>query len=80
MKNVVDHTTLVTCKNCQNTFHGAYCNACGQSAHTDKIDKHFLYHEIQHGLLHVDSGIVYTTKELFTRPGHAIREFIEANG
>jgi Protein of unknown function (DUF3667) len=68
---------LVTCKNCGNSFHGHYCNACGQDAHSGKIDKHFLYHEIQHGLLHIDGGILYTLKELFTHPGETIRLFIQ---
>lgn len=68
---------LILCKNCGNNFHGHYCNACGQDAHTGKIDKHFLYHEIQHGLLHIDAGILYTLKELFTNPGKTIRLFIE---
>jgi hypothetical protein len=68
---------LIHCKNCGNSFHGHYCNACGQDAHTDRIDKHFIYHEIQHGLFHIDKGILYTLKELFTNPGTTIRLFIE---
>jgi len=67
----------ITCKNCKNIFKGNYCNICGQDAHTGKINAHFLSHEVQHGLLHVDKGILYTIKELFTRPGYSIREFIE---
>ncbi|MBO0951601.1 DUF3667 domain-containing protein [Fibrella forsythiae] len=34
-------------------------------------------HEIQHGILHVDRGFFFTIKELFTRPGDSIREYIE---
>lgn len=68
---------LIHCKNCGNSFHGHYCNNCGQDAHTGKIDKHFIYHEIQHGLFHIDKGILYTLKELFTNPGKTIRLFIE---
>lgn len=68
---------LIHCKNCGNSFHGHYCNNCGQDAHTGKIDKHFIYHEIQHGLFHIDKGILYTLKELFTNPGKTIRVFIE---
>jgi len=66
-----------TCKNCNQTFTGNYCNNCGQPAKTHKLDFHFLWHDIQHGLLHIDRGIFYSAKELFTRPGHSIREFIE---
>ncbi len=36
-----------------------------------------MWHDIQHGLLHFDAGIPYSLKQLFTRPGHSIREFIE---
>jgi hypothetical protein len=66
-----------TCKNCNHPFTGNYCNHCGQSAETHRLDFHFLAHDIQHGLFHIDRGIFYTAKELFTRPGNSIREFIE---
>ncbi|WP_406843622.1 DUF3667 domain-containing protein [Flavobacterium soyae] len=67
----------ITCKNCQQVYRGHYCNNCGQSAETHKINAHFLWHDIQHGLLHFDKGILYSLKQLFSRPGHSIREFIE---
>ncbi|WPO78112.1 DUF3667 domain-containing protein [Flavobacterium sp. KACC 22761] len=54
-----------------------YCSNCGQPAATHKINIHFLWHDIQHGLLHFDKGITYSLKQLFTRPGHTVREFIE---
>lgn len=66
-----------TCKNCDNTVEGKFCSSCGQAADTHRISTHFLWHDIQHGLLHVDKGILFTAKELFTRPGHSIREFLE---
>jgi hypothetical protein len=67
----------ITCKNCYQTYKGHYCNNCGQPADTHKINAHFLWHDIQHGLFHFDQGILYSLKQLFTRPGHSIREFIE---
>jgi hypothetical protein len=67
----------VMCKNCHQVFRGHYCSNCGQSAETHKINVHFLWHDIQHGLLHFDKGILYSLKQLFTRPGHSVREFIE---
>ncbi len=66
-----------TCKNCQNTFEGNFCSNCGQSADTHPINFHFLWHDIQHGLFHVDKGILFTCKELVTRPGKSINEFLE---
>ncbi|HKO78615.1 MAG TPA: DUF3667 domain-containing protein [Flavobacterium sp.] len=68
---------ITTCKNCHQTYKGHYCSNCGQTAETHPINFHFLWHDIQHGLLHFDNGITYTGKQLFTRPGHSIREFIE---
>lgn len=67
----------ITCKNCHQIYTGHYCNNCGQSAETHKINAHFLWHDIQHGLLHFEKGILYSLKQLFSRPGHSIREFIE---
>lgn len=64
------------CLNCGNYFEGEYCNACGQSIETHRLDLHFIWHDIQHGLFHFDSGILYSFKELFLRPGHSIREYI----
>lgn len=68
---------MVNCKNCNHSFTGRFCSNCGQPADTHKINLHFLWHDIQHGLFHFDKGVFYTVKELFTRPGHSIREFIE---
>ncbi|PBJ15656.1 DUF3667 domain-containing protein [Flavobacterium sp. ACN6] len=67
----------IVCKNCHQVFNGHYCNNCGQPADTHKINSHFLWHDIQHGLLHFDKGILYSLGQLFTRPGNSIREFIE---
>ncbi|KRD10580.1 hypothetical protein ASE21_12870 [Flavobacterium sp. Root901] len=67
----------ITCKNCRQIYTGNYCSNCGQSTETNKINVHFLWHDIQHGLLHFDKGILYSVGQLLTRPGHSIREFIE---
>lgn len=67
----------ITCKNCHQIYKGHYCNNCGQPAETHKINGHFLWHDIQHGLFHFDQGVLYSFKQLFTRPGHSVREFIE---
>lgn len=65
------------CKNCNNAGDGNFCSNCGQSTNTHPINFHYLLHDMQHTLLPVDKGFFYTLKELFTRPGHTIREFID---
>lgn len=68
---------MITCKNCTHQFEGNFCNSCGQSSHTHEINLHFVAHEIQHGIIHVDRGFFYTIRELFTRPGDTIRAYID---
>jgi len=69
-------TTTIICKNCEVNFQGNFCSNCGQSAHTHSINWHYVWHEIEHGIFHVDKGLFYTIKELFTSPGKTIRHFI----
>lgn len=72
------NTDAKACKNCEEELpeNVNYCPNCGQKADTGRINWHFLWHEIQHGIFHVDGGILYTLKELFVRPGHTLREYI----
>src|SRR4051794_564158 len=69
-----NHTT--NCKNCNQQFVGNFCNHCGQAANTHRLSLHYIWHDLQHGLFHFDNGIFYTIKQLLTRPGHTIKEFI----
>ena len=66
-----------TCLNCNTELVGKFCSNCGQDANTHRINSHYLWHDIQHGLTHVDKGMLFTIKELFTRPGNSIRQFLE---
>ncbi len=68
--------STITCKNCNHKFEGNYCNNCGQTAETHEINFNSIIHEIQHGVFHVDKGILYTTKELLTRPGYTISDYL----
>lgn len=64
------------CKNCNNIVKGNFCSSCGQSAKTGRINLHYLWHEIQHSIFHVDKGIFYTLKELTLRPGITIEGYL----
>jgi hypothetical protein len=69
--------TAIICKNCGSQVSGNFCSSCGQRADIHKLNMHFILHDLQHGLFHFDKGVLYTTKQLLTRPGHTIREFLE---
>lgn len=66
------------CLNCKNEVSDQYCSVCGQRTSTHRYSlKHFFMHDLVHGIFHLDKGFLYTIKELLTRPGHSIREFIQ---
>lgn len=69
---------MTHCLNCDQHLSAPYCAHCGQKASTHRYSvKHFIEHDLVHGILHIDKGILFTVKGLFTRPGHSIREFIQ---
>lgn len=69
---------MITCKNCNNTFEGKFCNNCGQSADTQRLNFKFLIKNLHKNFIkYFNKGIFYTSRQLFTRPGHSIREYIE---
>jgi hypothetical protein len=72
-----DHHGPVACQNCGHVFTGKYCPECSQRADTHRITWHYIWHELPHSIWHVDKGIAFTLRELFTRPGYTIREFLD---
>ena len=74
-------TTLESgdCANCGRAIGGTdqkFCPACGQPTPAHRIDWHFLGHEFEHSVLHMDRGILYSLKGLMLRPGHFMRDYI----
>lgn len=66
------------CLNCNEELAGKFCSNCSQSASTHRFSlSHVIKHDFIHGIFHFDTGFFYTIKELFTRPGHSIREYIQ---
>ncbi|MCX7549184.1 DUF3667 domain-containing protein [Xanthomarina sp. F1114] len=65
------------CKNCEQNFNGNYCSNCGQNSNVRKVDYKYLINEIPNSIFQINRGFLFTLKELFTRPGHSIREFLE---
>jgi hypothetical protein len=67
----------VICKNCGNQFTGSFCNICGQNANTARISWNGVLHNLAHAFFHVDDGFFYTIRQMATRPGHTIREYLD---
>lgn len=69
--------TIKACLNCDEKLLGDFCSHCGQSAKTHRFTlKHVFRHDFLFAILHVNKGVLFSIKELFTRPGHSIREYI----
>jgi len=66
----------ITCKNCSAYYTGNYCPQCGQPADTHAINAHYFLHDIPHSIFHVDKGLLYTLRALFTRPGKMLKEYL----
>lgn len=71
--------SVATCKNCSAALHPEhqFCPACGQTAHTHRLDMRHILHEIVHVLTHADKGILYLTKEMARRPGLVAKDYVE---
>ena len=66
------------CLNCEETAERNYCSNCGQKTDTHRITlKHFLFHDIVHGVWHMEKGILFTLKQALFRPGKAAMAYIE---
>lgn len=65
------------CLNCDSSIEGKFCSNCGQKTDTHQITlKHFLFHDIVHGVWHLDKGILFTLKQALLRPGKAALDYI----
>jgi len=64
------------CANCNTPLVGAYCHACGQTAHVHRSLLHVV-EEIAHSVLHFDTKSWRTLPLLFVRPGLLTRRYID---
>lgn len=68
--------TKSSCLNCGAELSGQFCKTCGQSTRVRKIDLSYLTSEAL-GILQLNRGFLFSLKELFTRPGDTIREYLQ---
>ncbi len=66
-----------TCRNCNKHITGNFCANCGQKTSIHRYSfKYFLKNNLIYGFFNIDGGLFFTIKQLFTRPGHSVRAFI----
>lgn len=65
------------CLNCDSPVSGKFCPNCGQKTDTHRITfKHFIFHDILHGVWHFEKGILFSLRKGITRPGKAGMDYI----
>ncbi|WP_106638683.1 DUF3667 domain-containing protein [Allosphingosinicella vermicomposti] len=64
------------CLNCGTALVGDYCHACGQSGHVHRSLMAW-WHDLAHGILHLDGKIWRTLPLLAWRPGELTRRYVE---
>ena len=71
-----DPTDECICKNCKTHFTGNFCPHCGQSRKTRRLSFKNLIEDGVGLITNLDSGMLRSATELFWRPGHMMRDYI----
>ena len=65
------------CLNCEKELTDKFCSSCGQKADTHRITfRNFIFHDLLHGIFHIERGMLFTAKQSLIRPGKAALEYI----
>jgi hypothetical protein len=68
------HTHEQSCLNCGAALSGPFCHSCGQKAHVHRTLTAF-WHDLAHGVLHLDGKIWRTLPLLAWHPGDLTRRY-----
>lgn len=72
-------TDEVVCKNCETHYQGSFCPVCGQSRKVRRLSFLNMVDDLISIFINLDNGFLRTATELFWRPGHMIRDYIEGH-
>ena len=66
------------CQNCYQIISDNFCGNCGQKKYK-RIDKKYIWDEIQYTFLHTNKGFLYSVKNILKNPGETAKDFINGN-
>lgn len=66
------------CLNCNADIENNFCSVCGQKNSTHRFSlEYIMKYDFVQGVLLLDKNFLFTLKQLFTKPGHNIREYVQ---
>jgi hypothetical protein len=69
------HFKESACLNCGTALVGSYCHVCGQQVHLHRTLGAF-WHDLAHGVLHLEGKVWKTLPMLFFKPGELTRRYV----
>jgi hypothetical protein len=64
------------CLNCETRFSGNYCPRCGQKGTVRRLGWSTLGDDLFYSFTSMDRGFLFTIRELFTRPGRMMHDYL----
>ena len=65
------------CLNCGQPIEANFCSHCGQKAYTSRFTLKYIFsYDFIHGFYNLHHGFFPTIKKIYTRPGHAVRDYV----
>lgn len=68
---------MTTCKNCGRQTETRFCPDCGQSTAVKRLEMATIVRDLPSIVLNVDRGFLYNVVQLVTRPGYAIKDYLD---
>ena len=65
------------CKNCGYPLKDQFCSHCGQKAKVERITFTYICHEIFHFFTHIESGFLFTSRNMIVEPGRTVVNFLD---
>lgn len=65
------------CANCSAKLQGAYCHNCGQKRMINRLSLKSVFSAIFKKIFDIESGLLFTIKEMFLRPGKVVQDYIQ---
>ena len=75
----VEESEPHVCLNCGTEFRGRFGPGCGQKADTQRLTASQIMNNLLHLFTHADGRLWHTVRDLFSRPGYMMRDYIKGH-